>query len=63
MLFCVQTVKKTYNSQTQDFPLFELSNVKRRYFCWRMPTSIYIVSYQKLITGACGSDVVDNMTI
>ena len=45
-------------SQTQDLLLFECSN----YFCWRIPTSIYFVSDQKLPTGARGFGVADNMT-
>ena len=48
----IQTVKKTNFPQAQDFPLYELSN-----------DVIFYGECQLLFTsGACGSDVVDNMT-
>ena len=43
--------------QTQDFSMFEF----RDYFRWRMPTSIYIVSDQKLTTRCRGSRIADNI--
>ena len=44
--------------QTQELSLLELRN----YFCWRRPTSIYVVSDQKLTSGTRGASVTDNMT-